>query len=107
MAKKLELKAAERKAAVSSNPELLELKERLGKIEVTVNQIIGESKRKSSDVQSDSNRLQAAQPKLDSVVDKQEASKTAVARTEVTGTRGSSDDQDCTKKGVPSQDPKK
>ncbi|KAL0425143.1 UNVERIFIED_CONTAM: hypothetical protein Sradi_1049100 [Sesamum radiatum] len=47
-AKELELKAAEEKAASSSNPELLEVKERLDKLEVTVKEIVV-AKKQSSD----------------------------------------------------------
>lgn len=38
-AKEMELRAAEEKAAAASNPELLEVKERLDKLEVTVKEI--------------------------------------------------------------------
>ncbi|GFQ06745.1 hypothetical protein PHJA_002818500 [Phtheirospermum japonicum] len=48
-AKEMELKAAEEKAAAASNPELLEVKERLNKLEVAVKEIVVESKKQSSD----------------------------------------------------------
>ncbi|KAG8379739.1 hypothetical protein BUALT_Bualt07G0120700 [Buddleja alternifolia] len=47
-AKEMELKAAEEKAAKASNPELLEVKERLDKLEVTVKEIMVESKNQPS-----------------------------------------------------------
>lgn len=46
-AKELELKEAEEKA--KSNPELLEVKRRLGKLEEAVKEIVVESKKQSSD----------------------------------------------------------
>ncbi|KAI3463452.1 hypothetical protein Pfo_020115 [Paulownia fortunei] len=48
-AKEMELKAAEEKAAAASNPELLEVKERLDKLEVTVKEIVVESKKQLGD----------------------------------------------------------
>ncbi|KAL7152579.1 hypothetical protein ABFS83_04G107300 [Erythranthe nasuta] len=47
-AKEMELKAAEEKAAAASNPELLEVKERLDKLEITVKEIALESKKQTS-----------------------------------------------------------
>ncbi|KAK6127881.1 hypothetical protein DH2020_038389 [Rehmannia glutinosa] len=48
-AKEMERKAAEEKAAAASNPELLEVKERLDKLEVTVKEIVVESKKQMGD----------------------------------------------------------
>ncbi|KAH6771894.1 hypothetical protein C2S51_010298 [Perilla frutescens var. frutescens] len=48
-AKEMELKAAEEKAAAASNPELLDLKERLDKLEVAVTDIVIKSKKQSDD----------------------------------------------------------
>lgn len=44
-AKEMELKAAEQKALVSSNPEILEVKERLDKLEVTLKDLVTNSKK--------------------------------------------------------------
>ncbi|KZV30077.1 hypothetical protein F511_17299 [Dorcoceras hygrometricum] len=48
-AKEMELKAAEEKAAAASDPRLLEVKERLAKLEEEVREIVAGSKRPSSD----------------------------------------------------------
>ncbi|KAH6819581.1 hypothetical protein C2S51_003184 [Perilla frutescens var. frutescens] len=48
-AKEMELKAAEEKAAAASNPELLDLKERLDKLEVAVTDIVIKSKKQLDD----------------------------------------------------------
>lgn len=48
-AKEMELKAAEEKAAAASDPRLLEVKERLAKLEETMKEIVAGSKRQSSD----------------------------------------------------------
>lgn len=45
----MELKAAEEKAVAASNPELLEVKERLDKLEVTVKEIVVKSKEQLDD----------------------------------------------------------
>ncbi|KAL6563164.1 hypothetical protein OROHE_005751 [Orobanche hederae] len=47
-AKEMELKAAEEKAAAASSPELLEVKERLDKLEVAIKEIVVESKKQPS-----------------------------------------------------------
>lgn len=49
-AKEMELKVAEEKAAAASNPELLEVKERLNKLEVAIKEIVVGSKKQSGDV---------------------------------------------------------
>lgn len=48
-AKEMELKAAEQRALVASNPELLEVKERLEKLEVTVKDFVVNSKKQLDD----------------------------------------------------------
>ncbi|XP_073295726.1 uncharacterized protein [Primulina huaijiensis] len=48
-AKEMELKAAEEKAAAASDPTLVEVKERLAKLEETMKEIVAGSKRQSGD----------------------------------------------------------
>lgn len=52
-AKEMELKAAEEKATVASNPALLEVKERLDKLELTIKEIVVESKKQLNDATKD------------------------------------------------------
>ncbi|KAL0429744.1 UNVERIFIED_CONTAM: hypothetical protein Sradi_0600400 [Sesamum radiatum] len=68
-AKELELKAAEEKAAAASNPELLEVKERLDKLEVTVKEIVVAKKQLNDAVRTGQDVMeqkQAAQVEPDS-----------------------------------------
>lgn len=69
-AKEMELKAAEDRATVASNPALLEMTERLEKLEQTINEIVVKSKKQSNDAtkegREDSNeQKKAAEFELD------------------------------------------
>ncbi|KAL0463967.1 UNVERIFIED_CONTAM: hypothetical protein Slati_0284300 [Sesamum latifolium] len=68
-AKELELKAAEEKAAAASNPELLEVKERLDKLEVAVKEIVVTKKQSNDAVRTGQDAIieqkQAAQVEPD------------------------------------------
>ncbi|KAG6410690.1 hypothetical protein SASPL_128755 [Salvia splendens] len=66
-AKEMELKAAEQKALVASNPEILEVKERLDKLEVTLKDLVTNSKKPADDAtktggEDQIEQKQAAQP---------------------------------------------
>ncbi|KAL3835490.1 hypothetical protein ACJIZ3_010226 [Penstemon smallii] len=78
-AKEMELKAAKEKAEAAANPEFLEVKERLNKLEETVKQIAEVTNKKSGDINELIQATQAAEP--DKIEHRSEVDKTSKDRT--------------------------